>query len=52
VILLWGYHLTCGHYVKQFAGEKNTRSAYFYRIFNELPTVSLVLIVFAVVLKP
>jgi len=52
VILLWVYHLTCGHYVKQFALEANTKTARFYRIFNEIPTVLLVLIIFAVILKP
>ncbi len=52
VVLLWAYHLTCGHFVKQFAGETNIRNARFYRVFNEVPTVLLVLIVFAVVLKP
>lgn len=52
VILLWVYHLMCGHYVKHFASETNTKNARFYRIFNEVPTVLLVLIVFAVVLKP
>lgn len=52
VTLLWLYHLTCGHYVKKFAADKNRRNARFYRIFNELPTILLILIVFAVVLKP
>jgi putative membrane protein len=52
VILLWGYHLACGHYVALFAGERNTRTTRFYRFFNEVPTVLLIVIVFAVVLKP
>ncbi len=52
IVLLWGYHLTCGHYVMQFASEKNTRSARFYRIFNEVPTILLIAIVLVVVLKP
>lgn len=52
VTLLWLYHLTCGHYVKKFAADENRRNARFYRIFNELPTILLILIVFAVVLKP
>lgn len=52
VILLWSYHLTCGHFVIQFASEKNTRKAGFYRLFNEIPTVLLISIVFFVELKP
>ena len=52
VLLLWIYHLVCGSYVRQFAADKNNKSAYFYRVFNELPTVLLLGIVFLVVLKP
>lgn len=52
VILLWIYHITCGHYVKQFAGERNTRGARYYRMYNEIPTIFLIIIVFVVVLKP
>lgn len=52
VVLLWLYHLFCGHFVKQFAQEKSLRSAKFYRIFNELPVLFLLGIVFLVVLKP
>ncbi len=52
VILLWGYHLLCGHYVKAFANDKNIKTAKFYRIFNEIPTIFLILIVLAVEIKP
>ncbi len=52
VILLWLYHLMCGHYCKLFAGERNKKSSFFYRIFNEAPTILLVLIVLLVMIKP
>ncbi|KTD28785.1 protoporphyrinogen oxidase HemJ [Legionella maceachernii] len=52
VILVWVYHLTCGHFLKQFAQDKNRKRARFYRIFNELPTVLLMGIVLLVVVKP
>lgn len=52
VFLLWLYFLTCGHYLKKFAQDNNLRSARFYRIFNELPTLLLIMIVVMVVLKP
>jgi len=52
VVLLWIYHLTCGHFLKQFAKDKNKRAAKFYRIFNELPTLLLIGIVLLVVVKP
>jgi putative membrane protein len=52
VILLWAYHVLCGHFVKRFVRENNVRTATFYRSFNELPTLFLLGIVFLVVLKP
>ena len=52
IILLWGYHLACGHYVMRFSREKNTRTSRFYRIFNEAPTILLISIILMVVLKP
>lgn len=52
VCLLWGYHLHCGVYLKQFKNNMNKHSARFYRIFNELPTILLIAIVVLVVVKP
>ncbi len=52
VVLLWGYHLLCGHFVRQFKQDKNTKTSKFYRIFNELPSVFLTLIVVLVIVKP
>jgi putative membrane protein len=52
VLLLWGYHLTCGHYLKLFAEDKNLKTSRFYRIFNELPVFLLTGIVIFVVVKP
>lgn len=52
VVLLWIYHLLCGHYRRQFAKRKNRRAARFFRVFNEIPTILLIGIVVLVVLKP
>ena len=52
VMLLWVYHLFCGHFIKQFAGGNNKKTARFYRIYNEVPTLILVGIVLLVVMKP
>lgn len=52
VMLLWAYHLTCGHYRRQLAEGKPCQSARFFRMFNEIPTLLLIGIVFLVVLKP
>jgi len=52
VVLLWIYHLACGHYLKHFRENNNHYSARFYRIFNELPILLLIAIVILVVVKP
>ena len=52
VILLVGYHHMCGAQVKRFARGENTRSHKFYRWFNEVPVLILLLIVILVVVKP
>ena len=52
IVVLWAYHLACGHYLMLFLREKNTKKARFYRIFNEVPTILLIAIVLLVELKP
>ncbi|WP_298626002.1 CopD family protein [uncultured Legionella sp.] len=52
VLLLWAYHLICGHYLKLFAEDRNLKTSRFYRIFNELPVLLLTGIVIFVVVKP
>jgi len=50
--LLIVYHFYCGHIIKKFAHLHNQKSATFYRWFNEIPTVLLILIVLLVVIQP
>jgi len=52
VLVLSALHGLLSRCVKDFAADRNTRSARFYRVVNEIPTVLLVLIVLLVVLKP
>ena len=52
VAVLVGYHLYCGHLVKEFAADRNTRSHVFYRFFNEAPVFLLLAIVILVTVKP
>lgn len=52
VLVLWAYHLICGHYLKLFADDKNKKTSRFFRFYNELPTLLLIAIVFLVVVKP
>ena len=52
VIFLIAYHLYCGKLMRDFAAGRNTRSHVWYRVFNEVPVVVLVAVVFLTVLKP
>ena len=52
VILLTIYHLFLIYYLKKFALDKNEKSAKFFRIINEIPTVLLILIIFVIIYKP
>jgi len=52
VILLSGLHGMMSRYVRDFANDRNRKSAKFYRIFNEIPTVILIVVVVLAVVKP
>jgi putative membrane protein len=52
VALLIGYHLYCYRLLMDFARRRNTHSARWYRLFNEVPSLFLLAIVLLVVLKP
>jgi putative membrane protein len=52
VVLMLGVHGFLAGTVRRFGKDANTRSAKFYRIINEAPTVLLIGIVLLVVLKP
>ena len=52
VVLLTGYHIWCYTLLKAFQLNMNRHSHIWYRWFNEIPVVILILIVFLVVLKP
>ena len=52
LIALIGYHHACMRMVKKFAADANTRSAKFYRIFNEVPAFALIGIMLLAILKP
>lgn len=49
---LVGYHFYCGHLVKEFAADRNTRSHVWFRFFNEVPVLVLLAVVILVVVKP
>lgn len=52
VVLAIGYHHACAVMLRKFEQGRNTRTATFYRWFNEIPVVLLFVIVALVVVKP
>lgn len=52
VVLLAGYHHACGSLLSKFERGANTRSHVWYRWFNEVPVILLLVIVILVVVKP
>jgi protoporphyrinogen IX oxidase len=52
VIALSALHGFLSRAVKDFAADKNRRSAKFYRIINEVPAMLMALIVILVIVKP
>ncbi len=52
VVLMTGLHHVFSAWRKKFARDENTRSAKFYRVWNEAPTLLMIVIVILVVAKP
>ena len=52
VLLVIGYHHGCGRLLAKFEEKRNTRSHVWYRWFNEIPVIVLLLVVILTVLKP
>jgi putative membrane protein len=52
VVLVIGYHHSCGVILRKFEQGSNRRSHVFYRWFNEVPVLMLVAVTALVVIKP
>ena len=52
VIILTYYQFTLGRYLNDFANDNNQKTSRFFRIYNEIPTIILVVVIFAVIFKP
>ena len=50
--VLAGYHWYCGRLLGQFRTGSNTKSHVWFRFFNEVPVLVLLIVLFLVVLKP
>jgi putative membrane protein len=52
LVLLSAYHGCLARWTKDFAGDRNTRSARFYRMANEVPALLMIGIVIMVIVRP
>ena len=52
VVMLLGYHHFCARILRAFAADAESHSERFFRMFNEIPALLLIVIVIMVVVKP
>ena len=52
VVILTYYHFTLGKYLNDFSLENNKKTSKFFRIYNEIPTIILIVVIFVVIFKP
>lgn len=52
VLAMTALHGMYGRYLRAFAKDENKKSAKFFRILNEVPTVLMIVIVIMVIVKP
>ena len=52
VVILTYYHFTLGKFLNNFANDNNQKTSKFFRIYNEIPTIILIVVIFVVVFKP
>ena len=52
ILILTYYHFTLGKYLKNFASDNNQKTSKFFRIYNEIPTIILIVVIFVVIFKP
>ena len=52
VVALVAYQIVCGRILKAFEQGKNRRSHVWFRWFNEIPVIALVVVAILVVVKP
>ena len=52
VVILTFYHFSLGKYLNDFALDSNQKTSKFFRIYNEIPTIILVVVIFIVIFKP
>ena len=52
ILILTYYHFTLGKYLNDFAIDNNQKTTRFFRIYNEIPTIIIIVVIFVVTFKP
>ena len=52
VVILTFYHFSLGKFLSDFANDSNQKTSKFFRFYNEIPTILLIVIIFVVIFKP
>tara|TARA_A100001035_G_scaffold279145_1_gene279779 strand:- start:1923 stop:2300 length:378 start_codon:yes stop_codon:yes gene_type:complete len=52
VIILTFYHFSLGKFLSDFANDSNQKTSKFFRFYNEIPTILLIVVIFVVIFKP
>ena len=52
VLLLIGYHHICLSYMKKLADDNKRKTDKFFRVFNEIPVIFLIMIIILAIVKP
>ena len=52
VLILTFYHFSLGKHLRDFAIDNNRKTSRFFRIYNEIPTIILIVVIFVVIFKP
>jgi len=52
IVVMTALHHLFARWCKMFGRDENTRSVKFYKIWNEAPTVLMIVIVFLAIMKP
>ena len=52
VVLLSAFHGACAKWTKEFAADRNTHDARFYRMMNEVPMLLMIGIVILAIVRP
>ena len=52
VILMAIYHLDLGRYMKQLKEKRCNKSGIFFRAYNEVPTIAMLIIIWVMIVNP